>query len=306
MVTVIVYVMTSAQLLESQFGWLGMPLDCPCNKCDQDTAMPFVVHWILYMLKQKGSWNISQTLKLWFRILADWLTLTHIPVAFSLFVSVFLWCVVSFIRMWMFACNYRPAYFHACTPTRLETTIFCCSRVDDLIRLFSNCFFFFFFFLTSFFCEDYTPYACMSADFWLPVLDEPVSLKITLSLVLLAIAAKKLGDICNHRCRRSEKCSVRRTMRSTIMPFLVELWSLCSDSQLTVQSKQRQGCGLKDTDGALAKVPQARLALWLRHPPRERKIPGSNLLAPGFFLVESYQWPKNWHPSGYTVRRLAI
>ena len=29
-------------------------------------------------------------------------------------------------------------------------------------------------------------------------------------------------------------------------------------------------------------------------------------LAPGFFWVESYQWPKNWHSSGYPARHLAL
>ena len=36
----------------------------------------------------------------------------------------------------------------------------------------------------------------------------------------------------------------------------------------------------------------ASVTLMLRHPPPERKILGSNPLAPGFFWVESYQWLK--------------
>ena len=42
---------------------------------------------------------------------------------------------------------------------------------------------------------------------------------------------------------------------------------------------------------------------WLR----ERKIPGSNPAYAGiFFGVESYQWLKNWHSSGYPARRQAL
>ena len=51
----------------------------------------------------------------------------------------------------------------------------------------------------------------------------------------------------------------------------------------------------------------ASLAYWLRCPPRERKIPGSNpACAEIFSVVESYQWLKNWHSTGYPARRLAL
>ena len=51
----------------------------------------------------------------------------------------------------------------------------------------------------------------------------------------------------------------------------------------------------------------ASLAKWLRRPPREWKIRGSNPAGDGiFFRVESYQWLKNWHSSGYPARRLAL
>ena len=51
----------------------------------------------------------------------------------------------------------------------------------------------------------------------------------------------------------------------------------------------------------------ASLAWWLRRPPRERKIPGSNPACHGiFFGVESFQWLQNWHSSGYPARRLAL
>ena len=49
----------------------------------------------------------------------------------------------------------------------------------------------------------------------------------------------------------------------------------------------------------------ASLALWLRRPPRERKVPGSNPACAGIFSG-SYQWLKNWHSSGYPAERLAL
>ena len=49
------------------------------------------------------------------------------------------------------------------------------------------------------------------------------------------------------------------------------------------------------------------IGLVVRCPPRERMIPGSNPACAGiFFGVESYQWLKNWHSSGYPARRLAF
>ena len=49
------------------------------------------------------------------------------------------------------------------------------------------------------------------------------------------------------------------------------------------------------------------VGLVMRRPPRERKIPGSNPVCAGIFLrVESYQWLKNWHSSGYPARHLAL
>ena len=51
----------------------------------------------------------------------------------------------------------------------------------------------------------------------------------------------------------------------------------------------------------------ASLAWWLRRPPRERKIPGSNPACTGiFFGVESYQSLKIGHFGGYPARRLAL
>ena len=45
----------------------------------------------------------------------------------------------------------------------------------------------------------------------------------------------------------------------------------------------------------------------VRRPPQERKVPGSNPACPGiFFEVESYQWLKHWHSSGYPARCLAL
>ena len=49
------------------------------------------------------------------------------------------------------------------------------------------------------------------------------------------------------------------------------------------------------------------LAKWLRRPPRKRKVRSSNPACDGiFFRVESYQWFKNLHSSGYRARRLAL
>ena len=51
----------------------------------------------------------------------------------------------------------------------------------------------------------------------------------------------------------------------------------------------------------------ALLALWLRHPLQEWRSRVRFLLAPwGLFQVESYQWLKNWHSSGYLARLLAL
>ena len=51
----------------------------------------------------------------------------------------------------------------------------------------------------------------------------------------------------------------------------------------------------------------ASMAEWLRRPPRERKVPGSNPLSRlDFSGVESYQRLKTWHSSGYPARRLAL
>ena len=53
--------------------------------------------------------------------------------------------------------------------------------------------------------------------------------------------------------------------------------------------------------------PDRLAGLVVRRPPREPKVPGSNSTCAGiFFGVESYQWLKNWHSSGYPARRLAL
>ena len=51
----------------------------------------------------------------------------------------------------------------------------------------------------------------------------------------------------------------------------------------------------------------ASLASWLRHPPRERKIPGSNPACDGIFSGSSHTKDfKIGTPSGYPARRLAL
>ena len=51
----------------------------------------------------------------------------------------------------------------------------------------------------------------------------------------------------------------------------------------------------------------ASLAEWLRRPPRERKIPGSNPACAGIFSGSSHTSDlKKWHSSGYPARRLAL